>query len=503
MDPLAAAQDLDGRQILTNTKGGTEMQPNRETVMGMARRRFLGVLMVSSGAVLTGCGFQSAGAKASGRGKVLLKGMSDMPKGLEEAISFPLLEAIYGRRSRRFFMGAEIPDGVMAYKSSEAPMPLSDLEQMMVLTAVGGNTGWNHLIFRHKKYAPYLSNYSMAAGGRTFPSAAGFHTSQLFYTDDNGTYFMSTRDAPSLVANDDEGNFDLNAWLEAHKRRIRKLSDTRLYIPAEEPYMEGHNTWVANGPGTTLVWPVADLAQHHLGILAFLVQNGFCVFDDFNNRKIPGMEKFRNLVDVENPYPLSYMDRYALAEATVELSTSCYAGALTLQALGLGGWMYDGIDPFTVLGASGNPEVPGLGFRYDTDDRWALPNVTGLAGVFEAFCPPHYPDMRTAVEALADRKFSAGGPFNQDTPGPFKDTPKVRTAAQVHGDEFKDCVAHMAQYVYDTFGKYPASVPSVFHIMYLQAHHLDLKFYDHHFGPGAYLDTHRRHMDLWHGGEKV
>jgi hypothetical protein len=32
-----------------------------------------------------------------------------------------------GRRARRFFMGAEIPDGVLAYKSRHQPVPLSEL----------------------------------------------------------------------------------------------------------------------------------------------------------------------------------------------------------------------------------------------------------------------------------------------------------------------------------------------------------------------------------------
>ncbi len=34
--------------------------------------------------------------------------------------------------------------------------------------------------------------------------------------------------------------------------------------------------------------------------------------------------------------------------------------------------------------------------------------------------------------------------------------------------------------------------------MYLQAHHLELEFYDHHFKPGAYLRTHAEHMARWH-----
>ena len=32
-------------------------------------------------------------------------------------------------------------------------------------------------------------------------------------------------------------------------------------------------------------------------------------------------------------------------------------------------------------------------------------------GVFEAYCPPHYPDMAAAVEAFVERKFGPGGPL--------------------------------------------------------------------------------------------
>lgn len=36
-----------------------------------------------------------------------------------------------------------------------------------------------------------------------------------------------------------------------------------------------------------------------------------------------------------------------------------------------------------MLGASGDPEVPGFCFRSDTDERWSLPNPTGLPGALE------------------------------------------------------------------------------------------------------------------------
>jgi hypothetical protein len=472
-------------------------QESSKSWLPVTRRKILGSMLVGAGTVLSGLQFKAFGQQAKAKGKVLLKGIPKIPQGLEELVQFPLVDAIYGRRARRFAVGDEIPDGPLTFKSKHGPMPLSDLEQMLVLTAAAGNTGWHHMIYRNKTYAPHLANYSGAAGGRTFPSAAGFHTSDFFFTDDNGVYFFPTRDSASLMQRDGDGNLDLSAWLEAHRKRIRKLADGRLNIPPEEPFMEGHNTWCVNRPGSTMIFPVADLAQHMILILCFLVQNGYCMFDDYNNERIAGLEKFRNLVDVDNPFPLSFLEQYALTEASAEISAACYAGMLMLQALGLGGWMFDGIDRYTVLGASGNPEVPGLGFRFDTNEKWALPNVTGLPGVFEGYCPPHYPDMRAAVEAVAQRKFGEGGPFNANTPGPWKESSRIRSSAQMHSDEFKDCVATMAQYIFDRFGKFPGTVPTIFILMYLQAHHLDLDFYDHYFA-GGYLETHKQHMEKWH-----
>jgi hypothetical protein len=419
-------------------------------------------------------------------------------EALSDLAAFPLLEALYGRRSRRFALGDEIPDGPLAYRSRHEPLPLTELERMLVLSAMGGTTGWHYSITRHARYAPHVSNYAAGAAGRTFPSAAGFHTTELFFTDDSGLYFFPTRDAGALVDPATDA-VTPELMVERHRERLRRLSDGRLYLPAEEPYLEGHNTWCANVPGSLLVIPVADIAQHLIAILCFFVQNGYAIYDDVNDRKIAGLEEFSGLVDVEEPFPLTFSEQYALTEATAELATACYAGVLMLQAMGLGGWMFDGIDRFSMLGASGNPDVPGLGFRYDEDERWSTPNPTGREGVFEAYCPPHYPDMAAAVEAFAERKFGPGGPFNRDTPGAWSDSPGFRGAAQVHDEEFKACVALQAQYIFDTFGRFPGTVPTVFIMNYVQAHHLDLDFYNRFFKPGAYLRTHAEHMPRWHG----
>jgi hypothetical protein len=50
---------------------------------------------------------------------------------------------------------------------------------------------------------------------RTFPSAAGFTTSDIFYTDDSGTYFFPTRDfhPPKDIV---DGKVELQQFLAAH-----------------------------------------------------------------------------------------------------------------------------------------------------------------------------------------------------------------------------------------------------------------------------------------------
>ncbi len=223
-----------------------------------------------------------------------------VPSGFQNMQAFSLLEALLGRRSRRFFMGAEIPDGVLAYKSRHEIEPLSELEKLLVVTACGGNTSWHHLIYRAKHYAPYLSNYAGAAGGRTFPSAAGFHTSMTFFTDDEGVYVLDNRDATALPEREENGSLDLEVVLNALKQQIKKIQDKRLKLPPEVPYVEPHNTWVVNHPGTLLVIPVGDLAQHVLLNLCYMLQNGLVLTDDINGRSIPGIEKFKDLVDFKS-----------------------------------------------------------------------------------------------------------------------------------------------------------------------------------------------------------
>jgi hypothetical protein len=411
---------------------------------------------------------------------------------LAEAATFPLLAAITGRRSRRFPVGGHIPDGALAFTSRRPVQPLSEVERALLLSVTGGVTGWHYGITYNPSYAPALPNYSGSATGRAFPSPAGFHTSQLFFTDDTGTYVLPTRDEkPQPFDNIEE-------WVCHTAQSIVRISDTRLQLPREEPYMAGHNLWIANHPGSLLAFPVADLAEHVMSILWFYAANGYVVFDDINGRSIPGIEGFSMLPHATEPVPLSVVEQYSLCEASAELSIAANNGMLALQAMGLGGWIYDGLDKLSVLGGRADPRAPGLGFVADTDERWPLPNVTGLRRYFETLSPPHVPSVAAGVEKFVARRYGPGGPFHPDTPGPWRDSHEVRSSA-LPADGIQELVTLEASYIYSTFGKLPGTVPTVHVLMYLQAQHLDPDFYDELFAPGAYLPTHAAHQARWHG----
>jgi hypothetical protein len=457
------------------------------------RRFLLGSTLAATGAVLSGLGF-SRGHALKTKGRIMLDSYTPLPRGLVEAATFPLIEAIHGRRSRRFAKGASIANGPLAYTSKEAPEALHPTEQMLLISTVAGNTGWANLFAHHPAYAGKLPNYTTAAGGRSFPSSAGFNTTEFFFTDDSGVYFLPTRDMTPVPS---DGSIDLQAWTEAHRARIIKLADRRLNIPAAMPYMEGHNTWCANVPGSTLIWPVADVAQHVILLLLYLVQNGTGIYDDVNSRQIPGLEKFSHRLNMDMAYPMTFLEQVAMTDVATETGTACYAGALMLQALGLGGWMYTGINPFVVLGASGDPAVPGLGFQFRMLEGNPLPYLTGLPGVFEAHVPPHFASMRAAVEAVVARKFGTGGPFDTAQNGPYRETAAVRGSAAPIDAEAVEITTLMAEYVFSTFGRFPATAPAVHINTYLQAHRLDTGFYDTHFQLGAYLRTHAEHDRVW------
>jgi hypothetical protein len=97
---------------------------------------------------------------------------------------------------------------------------------------------------------------------------------------------------------------------------------------------------------------------------------------------------------------------------------------LATEALGLGGWKHCGFLSFEIFAR--------MGFRIVAAEGGSgFGNPIGLDGVFEASCPPYYPTMDAAVDALfhepsASRRHQCRIAYQTRSiaPAPFVSAPK-------------------------------------------------------------------------------
>src|SRR6185503_18681201 len=94
----------------------------------------------------------------------------DTSRLLDEAWRHSLFDALYGRRSRRFGLGFEIAEGPFRYKSKHPPLPLTEIEEALL---VGAGAGFSGLALWDLPTPPAYRAHS----GRTFPTTTpGGHT---------------------------------------------------------------------------------------------------------------------------------------------------------------------------------------------------------------------------------------------------------------------------------------------------------------------------------------
>jgi hypothetical protein len=425
--------------------------------------------------------------------------MSEQSKSLHDLLEYPLMQAIFGRRSRRFGLGMQIPSGPLAFESEREAVPLSDLEQSLLIAAGTGVSGWSFGI----PFGPATPNahaeYSVRFAGRTAPTAAGIGTPVLFYTDDDGTYVTNTRDVtPARMREFQEIEDDARRIMAICREHTETLWNERLDLPAAPGHVLEPNHWWINAPGSTLFMPMCDASEQMLALMSLFVANGYLIADDQAGRPAGELEPFvrSGLLNDEKVFPLSFLENAVYTTNCSEVSFIGHNIVLAMQAMGLGGLYFSGVNELSVFGAQ--DDVDGLGFRFVNDDDWVAPNPVGLDGVFEGHCPPYHSDMRSAVEAFVERKFGPDGSYHPEMGGPWKDSAGVKQTVEPYSDEMVDCLSEIAGYVYDKHGKFPGTVPTIVLPGYVQAHHIDTDYYDEHFQPGAYLGTHANHMEDWH-----
>jgi hypothetical protein len=424
------------------------------------------------------------------------------PTGLLHQVwEYPLFEALFGRRSRRFGLGFEMTDGPFKYKSQRAPLPLGELEEALLVAAGVGFSGI--ALWDQSRPLP-----RRGSDGRTFPSTSRGRRTALFFTNDQGVYVIDPA-APSAsklreIGAPDERENILSLYRESRKT----LQQGRLDIPRRVPPLSGHNLWVSNMPGSTLFMPVCDVSSSLIGLIAqfvdqrlerFAAKNGpgMNIVDDRHGFRPAGTEKWikSGFLDERNLMPLSYVERQACYYMFSEPAVICQNMFLATEALGIGGWMHCGFlsrDVFKALGFATviPPETP------------VLANPVGLDGIFEAYCPPYFSSMDAAVDAVLTplaRQSSASANFAEPGHVPYlmSDSEHRNGAVEV-SDEGIACTKAICNYIYETYGRFPGSLDAM-HLMWLmQAHHLDTDYYDKFFRSGAYGPTHAAHLTTWH-----
>ncbi len=420
---------------------------------------------------------------------------------LAQAWDFPLGKAIAGRRSRRFGLGMEIPGGPLAFRSRHAPFGLSKAENTLLVCSAVGVTGWNFGIPYTTGTPDSYASYAMRLGGRAVPTGAAVGTPELFYTNDDGIYLVRTRDLAPLIHQPAEDIEALELMMSQVEDATSRLSEHRLQVPRQAPHISEHNLWNANLPGTTLFMPVTDLSEHLFSSLTMRLIGGYYVYDDMAKRPAGNPEPYfrSGFLSRDKPAPLSLIEQNLFVTGVGAITPMAHNMMLTMQAMGLGGWMFTGIGAHSAMGAFDADGFETLGFRFLRDERWNAPNPVGLDGYYEALCPPYYPDMRAAAREIARRKFGEGGTYDPATDGPFLDNTRVKGSVSPYSEQFVEYLGDIAQYIYDTYGKFPGTAPTMLMCIYVQAQHIDVEFYDAHYKDGAYLDTHRWHMARWHG----
>jgi hypothetical protein len=417
------------------------------------------------------------------------------PAGLQDALAYPFFQSVWDRKSRRMGLGMEMT-GTLEYASPYEPVPLTELEEAMLLVAGTGLTGLNLGDIDPSQGADALVQWV----ARAWPSSCSNHGTELFYTNDDGLYFL---DMWNLVPEPGELNTLAGKPLEAQvdwmlelvRRAKIELQPERAQMPTGLPGLFVFNHWNANKPGTTLFLPVSSMTLEYINLLFiyFSPEYRFTLVDETAGYQPAGLQRWidSGRIDPNRQMGIIELEQRVLSMQVVEQAFICQNMNLAMQAMGLGGWTYTG---YIARFALGGMDVPGLGFRFAEAKRG--PSVpVGRDGVFQAFTPPYHADMGEAVDAFLEAKWSQ---YDSAHPKSYKDPERVVSQISRPDEETIQIVKDYCQYVYDTYGRFPAHLDPMYQRLTCQAQHVDPDFYAQYYPPGALTEQHHSHFERWH-----
>jgi hypothetical protein len=405
-----------------------------------------------------------------------------------------LLDLLRQRKTRRFGRGMVLAGGPLQYESRLDPMPLSREEERYLIYAAVGQTGRNlgDMHFSGKAgRRDGQGNALMNFDSRAVPSPCSAHTTRLFYTNDDGIFFVA-------------GSAGVEHPWDLH---IIELQSSRMEIPREAPFMLPFNQWHANRPGTTFFMPVTNVALLYINLLLMLFSEecGYFIVDTDNANAACGLELFRRSAGGhlhDDPaqrrmVSLRELDSAISETAVQEQGIMCEHLSLMEQALGLGGGIQSVGSGRHLLGME--PDIyAGLGFHFAIPSGRPLrANPVGLPNLWEGPMPPFVGSMREAVTQLIASKFGPNGTYRKTTEQPWLKSAGTQDVPE-HSSRAIDATIAFTEYVWHTYGRFPAHADAFKSIVACQAHHVDEDFYAAFYPPEALSEAHHHHMHAWH-----
>lgn len=470
-----------------------------------------------------------------------------MNAGFERARSYSLIDAIFNRRSRRIACGLpSINAGSLTHSARapyDEPMPLTELEEALLISATGA-TGITlpDRPFQDRDRHPILGTPNLSFQGRAAGSTDNSQPTYFLLLNDTGTYFLKHLDRSASqdpLSPDELIDRARASKVQIANHRIFASDDFRRF-----PYYLDSNRFLSNVLGSTILLPIVDLSRQYINALMYVLteepQLRPTFVDDRNFYRPAGVKKW-----IKDPAQIGPRDFALNSKLKIPLGklgnmrTEYEAYfllqnlALCLQAMGLGGWIHAAIGPPYLLGDPfASPHTAGilnvrwhipkrsLWQRFGLDFvRWSSPipamraNPVGLLkpGVapenaqdedwlIKCLCPPNYTIDEAIDQVVAQKEavYSDRTLFSQMFRSGKSDA-YIQEVPHYH-PEVIACVKQICKYLYETHGRFPVHADGLFVPgVWLQAHHLDLSYYDDLFEGGtAYTEEHKNHCAHWH-----
>lgn len=409
-------------------------------------------------------------------------------------------------------------EGPLAFESTQTPEPLTEVEEAIIAWA---GLGPNGIVAADIPVNGDLSSLICWAG-RTAPGSSNDHSVDLLIISDRGVDLyrpQPDRSKPVEI----EGADDYWKVLHWYRNGLTHISDSRPDVDWSAAPPGTHNVrpmgamqYNLNREGSTWFLPVGDLGKEWVNLLLSSYHFSGFYLEDPDGNKPAGCDQWICPGFLEVGFPLPVFDELVLMLHASQVAAVVQNMRLACEALGIGGWTLGSYSDDMLLGAY--PDVArGLGFSFIEREPGRNPSRTacciGLKEVIEAVCVPSpwFPNARAAVNHVIETRYGARGILSREqnwslkNAGPFnaKTLERILEDPGAHiPDWVLDAATETIDYIAEKYGCAPAWISPVRAKFSLQAHHLDLDYYQQFYTgeekPFLITDQIQTHFDNWH-----